>query len=149
MTKATLLWFHASNLAVAGTGLVYAWTKYFCTPSDPFALVNHPLQPHVLHLHVLSAPLLIFMIGVYWQAHALPKWRGRSRDSRRSGILLMLNAVPMIASGVLIQTATSSGWRTAWIAVHLVASGCWLAGTVIHWRVRRKTTGIDSLRRVH
>lgn len=136
MTPATHRWFHAANLVVVGSGCVYAWMSYLCEPSDPFAVVNHPLQPHVLHLHVLSAPLLVWMIGVFWQPHALAKRRGREPTSRRSGLILLFNAVPMIASGALIQTAVSPGWRNAWIGIHLVASALWIAGSFVHWRVR-------------
>ena len=132
MTRATRLWFHASNLLVAGSGGVYAWTAYACSPDDPFALVNHPLQPHALHLHVLSAPLLVLMIGMLWQSHALPRYRGGETASRATGVVLLVNALPMIASGVLIQTAVSPGWRIAWVVVHLLASACWVVGSALH-----------------
>jgi hypothetical protein len=137
MTRTTNRWFHAANVLVITTGCVYAWTRYFCTPSDPFAVVNHPLQPHALHLHVLSAPLLVLMIGVFWQPHAWTKFRSRSPVSRRSGLVLLVNAIPMIASGFLIQTSVLPLWRNLWIGVHLVASACWLVGSLVHWWVRR------------
>ena len=40
------------------TGVVYLWMKYFLVSDDPFAVVNHPLQPVVLKLHIVVAPLL-------------------------------------------------------------------------------------------
>ena len=45
---------HAATLLVGGTGLVYAWMRYLVHPADPFAVVNHPLQPLAQHLHILA-----------------------------------------------------------------------------------------------
>ena len=51
---------------------------------------------------------------------------------RRSGILLVGLAAPMILSGYLLQTAVDEPWRRIWIALHLASSTLWLAGTVAH-----------------
>jgi hypothetical protein len=47
-------------------------------------------------------------------------------------------AVPMIVSGYLIQTAVTPAWRTAWIAIHLAASGLWVAGYLTHALAKKK-----------
>ena len=73
MSRAQLLLFHLINLAVCGTGLVYAWMRYLVEPVDEWAVVNHPWQPHMQHLHVLLAPLLVFAVGLIWSAHVLGK----------------------------------------------------------------------------
>ena len=141
---------HAGTLLVGGTGLVYAWMRYLLAPSDPFAVVNHPLQPQAQHLHVWTAPLLVFAAGVIWREHVWKHWRRGIRARRRSGISLVLTLVPMVASGYLIQTAVTPGWRTAWVAIHLVTSGLWLAAYLVHqvvpwWLRRRRAAGDEGL----
>jgi hypothetical protein len=123
---------HLSSLLVGGTGLVYAWMAYLARPADPYAVVNHPWQPMVQHLHVLVAPLLVFAAGLIWQRHVMQHWKKGVKGRRRSGLSLILTMVPMVASGYLIQTTTGEGWRQAWVVVHLVASGLWLVGYLAH-----------------
>ncbi len=123
---------HAASFLVGGTGLVYAWMRYLLSPVDPYAVVNHPLEPAVQHLHVLTAPLLVFVAGQIWYRHAWQHWRRGVRNRRKSGIALALNAVPMIVSGYLIQTTIDDAWRATWIAVHCAASGLWLLGYLSH-----------------
>jgi len=134
---------HLSTLLVGGTGLVYAWMKYLLEPVDPFAVVNHPFQPAIQHLHVLGAPLLVFGIGIIWREHIWKHWRRGVRAGRMSGVAMLLTAAPMVISGYLIQTTVTDGWRTAWIVVHLVASGLWAVGylghSVIFDRLRSRT----------
>lgn len=125
-------WFHGSNALVVGTGLIYAWMRYFCEPTDPFSVVNHPLQPQFQHLHILTAPLLVLMVGVFWHAHAMWRWQSDTQEGRRSGLTAWVATVPMIASGYLIQTAVSPLWQTTWIAVHLTTSAIWIVGSIVH-----------------
>jgi hypothetical protein len=128
---------HVSNLLVGGTGLVYAWMIYLVEPADPYAVVHHPLQPQVQHLHILVAPLLVFAAGLIWRRHVWWQWRRRDGERRRSGLSLALFLAPMIVSGYLVQTAVDDGWRRIWVAVHLTASGLWLAGYLAHQAIAR------------
>lgn len=136
---------HVSTVLVAGTGVVYAVMRYLMAPADPFAVVNHPLQPTVQHLHVLAAPLLVFGAGLVWRDHVWKHYRQGVRQARRSGLGMLYTLVPMVVSGYLIQTTVTEGWRTAWIAVHLAASAIWLlgyAGHLVHaLRRRSRRTG--------
>ena len=129
---------HLANILVGGTGLVYAWMRYVAKPVDPFAVVNHPWQPAMQHLHVVSAPLLVFAIGLLWKSHAWAGYRLRVRERRRSGLFLLASAAPMIASGYLLQTAADPAWRRAWLTVHLVSSTLWLAATLVHQLTPRR-----------
>jgi hypothetical protein len=133
-------WFvHLSNLLVAGTGVVYAWMRYGLAPADAYAVVRHPLQPLVQHLHVWSAPLVVFAVGWIFQEHVWRHWRSGVATARRSGATLLAAAVPMIASGYLLQTAVDPRWRTAWTSVHLACSALWIAGYLAHaWAKRRR-----------
>ena len=132
MNRVTAWSLHTSTLLVGGTGIVYAWMRYFTVPADEFAVVGHPWQPHVQHLHVWTAPLLVFGIGLIWRDHVWRHYRRRVRDRRRSGLSMLLGCAPMIVSGYLIQTAVGENWRLTWIAVHLVASALFLAGYSVH-----------------
>jgi hypothetical protein len=123
---------HLSTLLVGGTGLVYAWMKYLMEASDPFAVVNHPLQPTVQHLHVLTAPLLVFGVGIIWREHIWKHFRRGVRTGRSSGVSMLLTAAPMILSGYLIQTTVTEGWRTAWVVIHVAASVLWVTGYLSH-----------------
>ena len=129
---------HLSNLLVIGTGLFYAWARYLAEPVDPFA-VAHPLQATFQHLHVLVAPLLVFGAGLVWRDHVWKHYEQGVKTSRRSGVSMLLTIVPMVASGYLIQTTVTEGWRTAWIAVHLATSAVWLLGYAAH--------AVDAVRR--
>lgn len=143
MTRFEAWLLHLSSLAVGGTGLVYAWMRYLATPEDPFAVVGHPWQGAVQHLHLLGAPLSVLAIGSLLRLHAWTALRLGVRDGRRSGLLLLASALPMIASGYLLQVTGEPGWRSVWVGVHLVASGLWIAGHVAHaWRaVRARGSG--------
>jgi hypothetical protein len=131
---------HLAILLVGGTGLVYAWMTYFLPPADPYAIVNHPWQPHLQHLHVVTAPLLVFAAGLLWRRHVWASWKLGVRERRRSGIGLALTVAPMVVSGYLIQTAVGETWRQVWVAVHLAASALWIAGYLAHQLGRRGST---------
>ena len=123
---------HLSMLLVGGTGLVYSWMAYLAVPADPYAVVRHPWQPAVQHLHVVVAPLLVFVTGMIWRRHVWSSWRLGIRARRRSGVGLALSLVPMMASGYLLQVAVESFWRTTWGWIHLVSSLLWTLGYLTH-----------------
>jgi len=123
---------HVSTLLVGGTGVVYAWMIYLVKPSDPYSVVNHPLQPQTQHLHVLVAPLLVFATGLVWRRHVWSQWRRGIAQGRWSGLWQVFLLVPMIASGYLLQTAVDGGWRKIWVGIHLAASALWLLGYLVH-----------------
>ena len=137
MSRLAFRLMHAAAALAAGTGIVYGWMRYALEPVDEFAVVNHPWQPFLQHLHVWTVPALVIMLGVFWQGHAWPYWRARLREGRNSGLMLFGSALPMIFSGYLIQTAASPGWRLAWIVVHVAASLLWTAGYAVHVAAHR------------
>lgn len=132
MNRAEARIVHSAMILVGGTGLVYAWMRYFMTPADEFAVVNHPWQPDVQHLHILFAPLFVFAVGLVWRRHIQSHWQAGVKTGRRSGIGMVLTLTPMVVSGYLIQVAVDPTWRTVWIVVHCVTSGLWVLGYAIH-----------------
>lgn len=132
MNRGTAWTFHLSTLLVAGTGLVYAWMLYLLEPVDEFSILNHPRQALLQHAHIWSAPLMIFALGMIWRGHVWRHVRSGRATARRSGLLLIACLVPMAASGYFLQTSVSQGWRDAWMWIHLVSSGFFLCGYLVH-----------------
>lgn len=131
-----LIWW--STAAVSVTGLVYAWMKYLLQPADEWAIVNHPLQPFVLKLHILVAPVLVFAIGLIASRHILAHLRSRTPFGRRSGTSAALIVVPMILSGYLIQAVTHNGVLTALGYLHLAAGSVYAAASLGHALAARR-----------
>jgi hypothetical protein len=126
---------HHGATALAGlSGVAFGWMRYLLPePDDPFTLVRHPLQPLALDLHVLAGPLFILAVGVVLRTHILARLRDpRRRRGRRSGVVAALLLLPMVASGYLLQTATSETWRTVLLVVHLGCGLIFLATYLVH-----------------
>jgi hypothetical protein len=138
MSRGQVLFVHLANLTVSGSGLVYAWMRYLAKPADEWAVVNHPWQPHLQHLHVLSAPLLVFAVGLIWSAHVVGKIRN-GPTNRTAGIGLTALFLPMAAAGYLLQVSVDPGWRRIWMWVHVVSSLLWVAAFLVH-QMRAVTT---------
>ena len=130
-----LLW--SSTAAVAVTGIVFGWMKYFLATDDPYAVVHHPLQPLVLKLHVLSAPVLVFALGVVYTRHVVRQWRlGRARG-RPSGIGIVTTLLPMVLSGYLIQVVTAAPLLAAAQWTHIATGVLFAVGLGVHQAVVR------------
>lgn len=120
-----------ANAAVCVTGVAYALMRYFMEPVDEWSVVNHPWQPHVQHLHVLVAPLLVFAMGLIWSRHVVQKIRN-GNNGRMTGLGLLVGFLPMAASGYLVQVAVDPMWRTIWIVVHVAGSVLWITAFTFH-----------------
>ncbi len=128
------------NLLVAATGLVYLYMAWLLSPPDDWAVINHPWQPTVQHLHVLVAPLLVFAVGVLFRAHIVK--RLRRRLTLDTGGLMILLFVPMVVSGYALQVSSEQAWRDGWAWVHVVSSGLWFAGYIGHMWGRRARAAV-------
>ena len=131
MTRWQLICLHLSVALTAITGAVFAAMKYFMKSDDEFAVVNHPLQPHMLAAHVVVAPLLLFILGWTFSNHMLPKFRF-SEQKRFTGIASMTLIIPMTLSAYLLQIATNESLRTAMAAAHWITSGLFVIAYAVH-----------------
>jgi len=122
----------------ASTGVGYGVLRYLWPREDAFAVVNHPWQPHLQHLHVLVVPLTVFALGALWAAHVLPA-RAAGEARRRSGTAAWWLGALMIASGVAIQVLASPLGRAAAGWVHTAASLAWLTAVLLHLRQPPRT----------
>jgi fluoride ion exporter CrcB/FEX len=125
-----MLW--GSSILVGVSGIVLAVMKYALTSDDPYAIVNHPLQPLTLKIHIVSAPLLVFAVGIVFVKHIWEQWRSGLRRGRISGAWTLSTFGPMVLSGYLVQTLTQRGWLFAMVVVHLVTGAAFLVGFVAH-----------------
>ena len=139
MNRIQKLVLHGANLLVVASGLVYGWMRYFAKPADEWAIVNHPWQPLLQHLHVLAAPTLIFAVGLVWGAHVVGKLKNGSVN-RVAGIGLAIVFAPMAATGYLLQVSVDPEWRHYWTWLHGASSLVWVAVFVVH-HVRARTAG--------
>lgn len=131
------VWVTTVLTVVSGTG--YFVTKYLMTAPDPYAVVNHPLQPLFLKVHVVTSPLLLFALGLITVRHVWRHYRSGVRWSRKSGITIVVAVVPMVVTGYLIQVLTSAGWIRAMALAHIGFGFLYAVGFAVHaWVVRRR-----------
>lgn len=137
MSRAQVALLQLSLLAMAISGLVFAWMKYFMKSDDPFAVVNHPWQPYMLDAHVLLGPVAVFAIGWVFGNHIWPAYRSGA-PNRASGIVSMLFIVPMTVSGYLMQVSAADATRKAFAVTHWVSVGLFAAGYIVHLIPQRR-----------
>ena len=139
MTPLERLMLSLSTVIVGLSGVVHFVMKYLMTPADPYAVVNHPLQPWVLDIHVLAAPLMIFAVGLIAQDHIIAQLRKRQKGpGRLSGLLAMYCLLPMLSTGYLIQVVTSENLRLVFVVIHLSTGGLYLILFAAHLTISRR-----------
>ncbi|HVE72644.1 MAG TPA: hypothetical protein VNI54_14870 [Thermoanaerobaculia bacterium] len=133
MSRLQLLWLHLTVALTAITGVVFAVMKYFLKTDDEFSVVNHPLQPHMLAVHVVVAPFALLILGWVFSNHMLPKYRFGDRDKHRgTGLAAMALIVPMTLSAYLLQVSTNETLREVMAWAHWITSGVFLLAFLIH-----------------
>ena len=123
--------FTALSAILTITGVAYFWMKWMMQTDDPFAVVNHPLQPLMLQLHVLSAPAFLVVFGIIFNSH-IGRKIGKKIPNRRSGLLSLVTLVVMTASGYLLQTLTAPLLHQAALVAHLVSGAVFAAAYTVH-----------------
>lgn len=129
-----------TSAATIASGAVYLGMKYFMVSDDPYTVINHPLQPLVLKIHILVSPLLVFALGLIALKHVAEHLRRKIKAGRRSGLLLVASAAPMVVSGYLIQVLTDERWLRMAALTHIVTGTLFAFGAAAHWAamLRRK-----------
>ena len=131
MTRAQVVTLQIAVALTAITGVVFAWMKYAMKSDDPFAVVNHPLQPWMLSAHVVVSPLALFAFGWIFGNHILPAFANGSRK-RPSGVSAMWMLAPMVVSGYLMQVSTADSLRHAMAIAHWISSGAFVIAYAAH-----------------
>jgi len=128
---------HLSVLLAVTTGFAYGALLYFGESEDEFGMVAHPWSPTMHLLHVVTVPLFVFALGMLWQHHIVAKLRSGQRSRRRTGVLLLSQALPMIISGYLLQVAVDESWRILWQYTHVISSILFTIVFPVHLLVRQ------------
>lgn len=131
----------STSAATAVTGIGYFALKYLAEPSEPWAVVNNPLQPWLLKAHILVAPLLVFAVGLITVRHIWQHLQRKIRLGRRSGLLGAIVFAPMVLSGYLIQSLTAEPWLQAVAWGHIGSSVLFSAGIAVHVMVAARRPG--------
>ena len=142
-------WLLNISIAVSTcTGIAYFVMRDFMRRSDPFTVLGHPWQPHVLALHLLAGPWVVFALGLIAREHILERARNsRAGRGRRSGLITIGLAVPMILSGYILQVLTSSSGRRFTGLFHLVSGAGFALLFVGHlWRAARRRGAVNGRR---
>lgn len=129
------LW--VTTALTGGTGLAYWYVRYFMEPTEPWSVINHPIQPWLLKAHIVVAPLLVFAVGLVTVGHIWRHFRTGVQWGRKSGLTAMLALAPMVFTGYAIQVITHQGWVTAMAWSHIGFGVLYLLGFVLHARVFR------------
>ena len=108
---------HLACAFVGLSGVLYGVMKFFMAGSDPDSRAGHPWQQPMLKLHVLTAPFLVFALGLVFSGHALKQLQAGEDSGRSSGGGLLLLAAPLVLTGPLIQVLTGDAARqwTGWV----------------------------------
>ncbi len=128
------------------TGAAFFFMKYLMSASDPYSVIHHPWQPHALSLHVIGGPVAVFALGVIARDHIVDRLLDpRQRRGRATGLLLLVLALPMIASGYLLQVITDPALKRVLVGAHLISGGLYallFAGhLLVSWSLRRGANG--------
>ena len=127
-----------SSLLVTATGLVYAWMKYLLPEPAGFSVVRHPLQPLVLKLHIVTAPLLLLALGSVALRHIWRHMDSGTEQGRASGWSAALTTIPMILTGYFLQVFVAEGVLRSLSIAHIVTGIIYGGGLLVHQVVIRR-----------
>ena len=119
-------------VCVVATGFGYGWLLWFGEGEDEFGPVAHPWLSTLQAWHVVTAPLFVFAVGVLWPQHIVLKLRTGAKPRRRTGIVLLSQALPMLFSGYLLQVSVDETWRQVWTVTHVATSVLFTVVFVLH-----------------
>ena len=114
-----------------------------------------PLQAWVLKAHIISAPVLVFAVGLVATDHIWRHFRNNVRLGRRSGVSMMWVVAPMVLTGYLIQAVIHPGWLVFLAWLHLACGVVYVLALLLHqvvlwgWRENGKAQTVRDIRPAH
>jgi hypothetical protein len=132
---------HLACFFVGLSGVAYGLMKYFIAGADPDSRAGHPWQQPMLKIHVVTAPFLIFGLGLVFSGHALKRLQGGEEPGRTSGAGLLALATPLVLTGPLIQVLTGDAARQWAGWSHAVLGVVYLLAYAAHLLKRRPASG--------
>ena len=146
MTGDAMTWweqwaFNLLHAVVTVTGVGYLYMNYVMTATDPFAVINHPWQPAMLSLHIVTTPVFIAFFGMLFRSHTLRKLVSPNAGNRRTGWTSLVSFSTMALTGYLLQVASDPAWLSGLVWAHVSTSLIFVAGYGVHlvigWRLNR------------
>jgi hypothetical protein len=126
---------YISTIATTISGVLYIGIKTFVEPAEPWALVNHPLEPWALKAHILTAPLMLFSVGLITARHIIRSLKSHLPTGYQSGMIITVLFGPLALTGYVLQTVISPLVTSILSWVHLVLGLICAIALAIHWQV--------------
>lgn len=127
MTRGTANGIHLLMSTLTATGLLLLWMVFLADPPAPedgeFFAIEHTGESTIRAIHILTGPILIFLVGLVWGSHVWARIRNGATARRRTGIILTVLFPLLGLSGYAVQIATDEslrlllGWGHAIIGV--------------------------------
>lgn len=136
MTLKEKRFFTFINITVFLIGVVYFVFKYFLKVETAFGIRPHSLTSSLLHLHIITVPVLLLALGYLFGVHIMPKWKSANPKRSISGVNLIILAISMTLSGYLLQVALSASNNNLTAIIHLIASFSWIFIYLWHFRMK-------------
>jgi hypothetical protein len=105
--------------------------RWFGERVGEFGPEAHPWLGPAQHLHILTAPLLIFTLGMMVRGHLWPRLQSGA-EGRRTGLGAACLIAPMVFSGLGVQVVTSPTWRSGLSWIHGIGSCAFLLAYFVH-----------------
>ncbi len=136
MTKFERNIFILINLVVSIIGILYFFYDFFLKVETPFGLRPHPQTSSLLHLHIITVPLLLIMFGILWKGHIYSKLKSDHKERKRSGVAILILFSLMCLSGYMLQLALGVSIDQNLGLFHTALSLCWLIFSLWHCRFK-------------
>lgn len=136
MTKFERNSFIFTNLAISIIGLIYFYFDFFLKVKTPFGLRPHPQTSTLLHMHIITVPLLLIMFGVLWKGHIYKKLKVGLKKRKKSGIAILIFFILMCVSGYALQIALGVEIDKNLGLFHTALSVLWLMFSLWHCRFK-------------
>ena len=86
----------------------------------------------MLSLHVLASPPFILLFGTILNSHVMKKLGATRIPNRTSGLISFGTFAAMVASGYVLQVATSESIRQALVIAHVGSGAVFTIAYAIH-----------------
>ena len=139
LKKEEKFFFLVSFLLLTVTGIFYLYYRDAAPKSiDPFSVVSSPWQSWMIKLHILIAPLFVFMVGWIIAKHDLPRYSQKRKSGKKSGISNGLLLFIAISTGYLLQVFTDETNLKIVSWAHILVSMLALTAVFVHQKITEK-----------
>ncbi len=120
------------NLVVIITGFIYFIYKYFMVVQGDYGVRPHSYTSTLLHAHILLVPIFVFIFGITFSSHVLPKLKAKFNTRKISGFSILLLFGFMTFSGYALQIGFDLKVNTVIGQIHMWIAGLWSLSFLYH-----------------